>query len=893
MQKTSWYALPTKDVLEQFNTQESGLTRAIIHRQRKKYGRNLLKIAKTRGPFLRLLSQFNNILIYMLLASAMVTIFLRHWVDTSVILGVVVLNALIGFIQEGKAEKALKAISKLLSPQALVIRNGRHYVIPAEGLVPGDIVLLKSGDRVPADLRLLTTKSLRIDEAILTGESTPIDKSPQKVNPDSPLYSRTSMAYSGTMVTHGIGKGVVTAIGDQTEIGKISTMLTKISTLVTPLMRQITRFGRWLTAGIVLMSVVAFVAGVVFRNYSVEQMFMAAISLIVAAIPEGLPAIVTITLAVGVTRMAKQNAIIRRLPAVETMGSVDVICTDKTGTLTKNELAVQTVITSVRKYQVERGEGDDPFSGDFQSEGQPMMIDEDLDLQNIIDAAILCNEAEVTKRNEKIHLFGDPIDKALLVLGYQSQVDISFKRHTLPRNDFIPFESQHKFMASLHHDHQGHGYIYVKGSPELLLKVSRYQLSHGQAKPLDTIYWSKHLDKLASHGLRVIGIAMKKTKREHLTLNFQDVDKDFIFLGLLGLIDPPRPGVQEAVAQCQQAGVSVKIVTGDHALTTKTIGEQIGIRDAQIVVGEALDRMSDQELNQIVGDVAIYARTSPEHKLRLVRALQSQGHVVAMTGDGVNDAPALRQANIGIAMGQKGTEATKEVAEIVLADDNFVSIAQAIEEGRTVYDNLKKAILYVLPTDIGESVVILLAILFGQIFPITPLQILWINMVTAVTLTIGLSFERAESNVMKRPPRAKDAPFLSPILIWRIFFVGFLLVICVFSLFLMEIHLGRSLAVARTVVVNMLVVGEAVYLFYCRKLYEVKWNPLDLRQSPIVLVSIVGVLILQLLFTYLPFLQHFFHTAAIGFFQWSIILGFGVVLYFLIGLERKLIAYNK
>ncbi len=889
-QQTNWHALPISDTLERLNTHKKGLSYQTAKQRRKIYGPNRIKIAKKHGLLIRFLSQFNNILIYILLFSSVVTALLKHWVDASVIIGVVLINAVIGMIQEGKAEKALLAIKKMLSLKTTVLRNGKRHTIPAESLVPGDIVLLQSGNKVPADLRLLKTKSLQIQEAILTGESTPTEKNPTPLPIKTDLHDRTDMAYSGTLVTYGIGSGIVVETGMNTEVGHISSILEKTAPLTTPLIKQIAVFGRWLTAVIIIISVLTFLIGAFVWHEPLAQMFMAVVAVAVAAIPEGLPAIITITLAIGVTKMAKRNAIIRKLPAVETMGSVTTICTDKTGTLTHNELTVQNVLTAEHAYTV-TGSGYNPL-GELQLNGKFFPLFEHADLQAAIHAAILCNDAELTKTNSHWQLEGNPVDGALLALGLKAKLDLRLEDQKQPRTDIIPFESSNKFMATLHHDHTGNGYIYVKGAPERILEISESQMFHGQPVPIDKDYWTKHLHKLASKGQRVVAIAYGQTTTDHQILHFEDIDNHFTLLGLFGVIDPPREEAIIAVSECRAAGINVKMITGDHALTAKTIAMQAGIDgNHEVITGRQLDDLSDEELLKIVRDIDIYARTTPEHKLRLVKALQTRGHIVAMTGDGVNDAPALKQANIGIAMGQKGTEATKEVADMVLADDNFASIHHAVEEGRAVYDNLKKSIIYILPTNAAEACVIMLAILLGQMLPITAVQVLWINMITTVTLALTLGFEAAEPGIMHRPPRPPDTPILAPFLIWRIIFMTGLLVASVFSLFILEHAVGDNLAATRTTVVNMLVAGEIVFLINCRKLYTSSLNRKGLFGSIPIYIGIVSVIIFQLLFTYLPIMQNFFGSASIGIAQWVRILLLALFIFFLAEGEKAIMRF--
>lgn len=891
LEKIDWHSIPIEHVFKHLHTNENGLSGKQVKQRKKIFGYNKLKPPKRRSLLVRFLIQFHNILIYILIIAATITALLQHWIDTSVIVGVVFLNALVGCIQEGKAEKALDAIREMLSPMASVIRNGKRHTIPAEALVPGDIVLLNAGDKIPADLRLIATKNLQIQEAILTGESNPVDKNIDPVAANATLGDRSSMAYSSTLVTYGIGRGIVVATGHNSEIGRISSMLAGKKTITTPLLRQMGTFSRWLTISILIMATLTFLVGVVLWSNPVQEMFTAAVGIAVAAIPEGLPAIITITLAIGVARMAKRNAIIRRLPAVETIGSVSTICTDKTGTLTRNELCVQDVITAEHSYRVS-GTGYGP-KGELYLNDATFPIEEHPNLVTTIRAGMLCNDAEIRHYNNQWQLYGNPTDGALLALGYKAEFEVPLEKQNYPRIDLIPFESEHKFMATLHHDHEGNSYIFIKGAPEKILAMCRQQRSHNQAVTINRDYWIKHINDLAYQGKRVVAVAMRTINPEYRELKFTDIEGNLILLGIFGIIDPPREEAITAVAECQKAGIRVKMITGDHALTARTIAEQVGISDGHgVMIGLDIDELNDEELAKNVDKADVYARTSPEHKLRLVKALQANGYVTAMTGDGVNDAPALRQAEIGIAMGKKGTEATKEVADMVLADDNFASIRHAVEEGRTVYDNIKKAILYILPTNAGEALSVMLAIIFGYMLPITAVQILWVNMITAVTLALALGFESAEANVMLRKPREPRQPILSLFLIWRITFVSMLLVISVFGLFIYERSFaGADLDVARTVVVNMLVVGEIVYLINCRKIYSSSFNIRTIFGSRAALIAIATVIIFQLLFTYSPVMQHFFGTESIDIRHWVKIIILASIIFVLVEGEKALWQY--
>ncbi len=735
-----WHALDVESVFREVASQVEGLTQDVASQRLDIYGPNRLPSPKKPAAWQRFLSHFHNVLIYILLVAGVVTVLLGHWVDASVILGVVVINAMIGFIQEGKAEKAMDAVRGMLSVEAMVLRNGARRSIPAENLVPGDMVFLQSGDKVPADLRIIKVKELRIEEAALTGESVPVEKSTEAVDAQSVTGDRKNMAYSGTLVTSGTASGVVVATGDATEIGRISAMLAHVEALTTPLLRKIEEFGRRLSVGIVTSTVLVFAFGVLVRGYSVNEMFLASVGLAVAAIPEGLPAVITITLAIGVQTMARRNAIIRRLPAVETLGSVTVICSDKTGTLTRNEMMVQTLVTAASTVQVS-GTGYDPHGG-FAIDDKEIPVSDLPEITELARAALLCNDARLEQTEEGWKIHGDPTEGALITLARKADLDSQLEEKRWPRTDVIPFESQHRFMATLHHDHAGHGFIYVKGAPERVLEMCSHQRVSGEDRPFEHAYWVERIEAMANQGQRVLAVAFAAADHDHRELRFQDVEGGLTMLGLLGIIDPPRKEAIESVRQCQAAGIRVKMITGDHVGTARAIGAQMGIGDGtRAMSGHEVETSDEQQLKAHVQEIEVFARTSPEHKLRLVHALQAHNEVVAMTGDGVNDAPALKRADVGVAMGIKGTEVAKEAAEVVLADDNFVTIAHAVEEGRRVYDNIQKSILFVLPTNVAQAGVIVAAVLSGIILPITPVQILWVNMVTAVTLALALTVE--------------------------------------------------------------------------------------------------------------------------------------------------------
>ncbi len=883
----AWHSNSPQEVLAILKTDHAGLSQKEATHRLECYGPNRLKPPQQRSVVVRFLSQFHNVLIYVLLVASAITAFLGHWVDTSVILGVVVINAVIGFIQEGKAEKALDAIRQMLSLNAVVLRDGKRKQIPAEKLVPGDIVLLQSGDKVPADLRLLYCKNLRIEEAVLTGESEAVEKSLEAVAKLAAIGDRFCMAYSSTLVVYGQGTGVVVATSNDTEIGRISMMLAQVNKLITPLMHQMAILGRWLTVVILILASSVFIYGLLLDSYSLDEIFLAAISMAIAAIPEGLPAIMTITLALGVQNMARRNAIVRRLPAVETLGAVTVICTDKTGTLTRNEMTVQRVIAA--DYLLEVGGVGYAPEGILSQNGKEYLMDDCAGMLDLFRAGLLCNDASLHQQDNEWVLEGDPTEGALVTLAMKAKLDPVIECESYPRIDVIPFESAHRLMATLHHGKDEQSIIFVKGAPEEVLAMCNYQRSFNENHPLDLDYWHAGIQEATASGQRMLAIAVKLIGAKQQSLEFSDIT-GLTLLGLIGIIDPPREEAIVAVNQCHSAGIRVKMITGDHRVTACAIGAKLGIGDGQTVMsGAELDHMNSAQLREAVSKVDIFARASPEHKLRLVTALQDDGEIVAMTGDGVNDAPALKRANIGVAMGQKGTEVAKEAAEMVLTDDNFASITHAVEEGRTVYDNIRKTLVYILPTGGGEAGIMILAIFLGMALPITPIQILWVNMVTAVTLALSLSFERPEKGVMQRPPRDPNASMLSGFLIWRIAFVTILMVGGGFGLFLWEMLHGGSVELGRTIVVNTLVMGEIFYLFNCRYLLAPAFSREGLFGNRYVLLAISLLLIIQLLFTYAPIMQQIFGTVALDAVMWGRILVFSLFLFVAVEVEKYLI----
>lgn len=883
-----WHYLQKDEVLDLLESdRENGLDIFEVEHRQKRFGTNVITAKKGKGPLMRFLLQFHQPLIYILMAAGIITAFLQEWVDAGVVFGVVMVNAIIGFMQESKAVKALEALALTMTTEATVLRAGEKQRISAEELVPGDIVLLQSGDKVPADMRLIHLRDIQIDESALTGESVPVVKRTDPLGHDTILADRQNMAYASTLTTYGQGRGIVVATGDNTEVGRISQLISAAEELETPLTRKIAHFSHILLYVILALAAITFIAGLM-RGQSAFDMFMAAVALAVGAIPEGLPAAITITLAIGVARMARQRAIIRKLPAVETLGSTTVICSDKTGTLTENQMTVQEIFAGGERFEVS-GVGYAPSGMIINNKSLGGTV-ESAALTECLKAGLLCNDSVLLKKGDRWEVQGDPTEGALVVSAIKGGLSSDTVRGELPRIDAIPFESERQYMATLHDRRADNpGLIYIKGSVETILeKCSSTIDATGRSATLDAARIYKYVEEIAAKGLRVLAFAKGEIMQGTKELNNTDVDSGLTFLGLQGMIDPPREESIAAVKNCHTAGIHVKMITGDHALTASAIAQQIGMSaTSDVVTGKDMMEMSDRELIDAVNRTAVFARVTPEQKLRLVEALQAHGNVVAMTGDGVNDAPALKRADIGVAMGITGTDVAKEAADMVLTDDNFASIEAAVEEGRGVFDNLTKFIVWTLPTNLGEGLVILVAIFAGITLPILPVQILWINMTTAVLLGLMLAFEPKEPGIMIRRPRDPKTPILTRELIGRIFIVGILLLAGAFGLFEWELIKGAGTKEARTVAVNVFVMVELFYLFNCRSLTRSMFS-LGVFSNPWVFGGVTIMLVLQGLYTYLPAMNWMFHSAPISIEAWGRILAGGVIAYFVVGLEKWL-----
>ncbi len=837
----------------------------------------------------RLLRQFTAPLVLVLIVAAAVTGFLGGWVDASVIFIVVVVNAVVGFFQESKAEHALEALMKMVVAEAVVRRDGKKIRVNSTELVPGDIVMLTGGDRVPADMRLLETQSLQMDESALTGESVPASKRPDPLQADTVLADRVNMAYAGSLVTAGSGTGVVWATGDRTETGRVAFLIAEAVDLTTPLTRKLAHFSGLLLWIILALAAVLFAYGVLVRGGSVIDMLMASVALAVGVIPEGLPAAITIVLAIGVSRMAKRQAIIRKLPAVETLGCTTVICSDKTGTLTQNKMTVQSIYSGGETFHVS-GTGYEP-RGELVDDAQcKISADAKPALHECLHAGMLCNDSAIVEKEGVWSIAGDPTEGALLVAAEKAGLRHAAIHAASPRVDMIPFESDHMFRATLH-DHAQGLRIYKAGALERLIERCSHMLdARGEVVDLDADAIREVARSFAAEGMRVIAFARRDGSHVTEDLGHHHVSEGLTFLGIQGMMDPPRDEAIAAVARCQAAGIRVKMITGDHAVTAQAIAMKIGITGADTVpalAGRELASISDADLPEIADRTAVFARVAPEQKLRLVRALQSRGHIIAMTGDGVNDGPALKQADIGIAMGITGTDVAKGAASMVLTDDNFATIAAAVEEGRGVYDNLIKFLVWTLPVSVGFALILLTSVVLGLTLPTLPVHLLWVNLTTAILLGLMLVFEPPEADIMKRPPRDQKTPIFDLAMFMRTGLVSLIMLAGSYWVFFDAQSGGASIAASRTAVVNTVVAVASAYLLSCRSLRRSIFA-LGFFTNPRLLLGIALTVLLQLLFTYLPLMNRFLHTAPIEATAWLRIIGVAAGALVLVEIEKKI-----
>ncbi len=883
LSERSWHRLAQEEVLKRVEADPTrGLNQEQIALRQKLFGPNVLTPRKGKPAWLRFLLQFNQPLLYILLAAALVTLLLKEWVDSGVIFGVVLVNAIVGFLQESKALNALAALARSMTTQTTVVRDGSERSVPSSELVPGDIVVINSGDKVPADMRVFKIRELQVNESALTGESVPVEKKADPLPEGTVLADRTNMLYTSGLVTYGQGRAVVVATGDATEVGKISELISTAQDLATPLTKKIAHFSHFLLYLILGLAAATFLVGI-FRGQSAVEVFMAAVALAVGAIPEGLPAAVTITLAIGVSRMAKRRAIIRKLPAVETLGSTMIICSDKTGTLTENQMTVQEILCGEELYTV-TGSGYQP-KGEFLGGDKPVEPLKSVALKECLTAGLLCNTSRLVEKNGRYEIEGDPTEGSLIVsarkAGLLESSMGSFPKHV----DVLPFESAYQYMATLHDSPDGRSrVIFMKGSVERVLDLC--------AGTSDKKAVVAQAERMASKGLRVLAFAKREITSGQDSIGHADLTS-MTFLGLQGMIDPPRQEAIRAVQSCYSAGMRVKMITGDHVLTATAIAKQLGLRykakdgrtELNAYSGKQLEGLSDEAFVRAADHGSVFARVTPEQKLRLVKALQSLGNIVAMTGDGVNDAPALKQANIGIAMGITGTEVSKEAADMVLTDDNFASIEAAVEEGRCVFDNLKKFIVWTLPTNMAEGLAILAAIFLGTELPILPVQILWVNMTTAIFLGMMLAFEPKEPDIMRRPPQDPKLPIMTRDVVIRTCYVSLLLVGGVFGLFKYALAHGASLAEARTVATTMLIMGELFYLFNCRSLTRSAFA-IGLFSNPWIWVGCSLMIASQSLFVFAPFMNLMFHSAPMQLIEWEEILGVCLLISAVVGIEK-------
>ena len=907
-----WHHLTTNQVLGLLETQPDwGLHPLEVENRITLYGSNILTQKEGKKPLSIFLEQFNQPLIYILMSAGVITGILEEWIDMGVIFAVVLLNAIVGFIQEAKAMEAMEALAKAMQSEATVVRAGQKRRIEATELVPGDIVLLQSGDKVPADLRLLRSRDLQIDESALTGESVPVQKhTTEQLPEDIGLAEQSNIAHASTLITYGTGTGVVVATGDETQIGKINKMIASTEALETPLTRKIEQFS------LTLMKVILAIAGLtlvaelarseVVNSEVLKEAFIKVVALAVGAVPEGLPVVVTITLAIGVSRMAKRNAIIRKLPAVETLGSTTVICTDKTGTLTQNEMTVQEVVAGGEWFYFSGiGYG---FEGELIS--RSVSTDPQLNqaLRECLKAGLLCNDSRLVATQEGRRVEGDPTEAALIVSAKKAGLSRERLERDFPRIDSIPFESQYMYMATVH-DRGKHRLpiVYVKGSVEqILARCQNAYSSLGENLPLDAEAIGKFAVQMAEQGLRVLAFARAELSPEMTGITHDNLASGLTFLGLQGMIDPARPEAIEAVKICQKAGIRVKMITGDHPKTAAVIGRKVGLDSpygtSLSLSGKEIAQLSERELMDLTEQLSVFARVSPEQKLRLVRALQAKGHVVAMTGDGVNDAPALKQADVGTAMGMTGTEVAKEAADMVLLDDNFATIRIAVEEGRRIYDNIIKSIIWLLPTNASLGLIIVISSFFNLGMPVTPLHILWINTIAAVLLGTTLAFEVAEPRIMERPPRPPQTPLLQRPVVWRILFFGVVLCAIAFAVYSFEISFSlyssggapppSSLAAAQTAAANAIVFGQIFLLFNCRSRRYTMFK-LGFFSNRWLILGVASMVIAQLLFTYAPIMNQIFRTAPIRLHDWSIIIGASVGFYLFVEMVKLQLLHSE
>ena len=882
-----WHNISGSKIFAQLaSDSDAGLTAEQVAELQSKFGFNELVGRKGKPGWLKFILQFNQPLLIILICAGAIKAILGEWLNAGVIWGVTTTNATISYFQEAQAEDAIAALASSIVTEATVIRGGSKTRVSSRQLVPGDIVLLASGDKVPADLRLFKTRDLQIDESALTGESVAVEKAVDPIDDgvleaETPLAERLNMAYAGGFVTFGQGTGIVIATGNRTETGKISSLIEQRVDLTTPLTRKFNQFSQNWLFFVLGMATLTFAVGLGQRSF--KDAVEAAVALIVGAIPEGLPAVITVTLSIGVARMARRNAIVRKLPAVETLGSATIICSDKTGTLTENQMTVQEIYAGENNYRI-TGQGYNPEGAIAQgTEDDTTPIAPNAALQECLLSGLLCNDSQLEQKDGKWVVVGDPTEGALITAGLKAGFSSADLARSHPRLDTIPFESQFQYMATLHESRDNRQpIVYVKGASEALLpRCVAGSDTNGNLIPLNRQEIEAQIDVMAQQGLRVLTFAKKLGSTQQRSVSHADLESDLVFLGLQGMIDPPRPAAIAAVHACQAAGIQVKMITGDHIKTATAIARRMGFRKDRKVIaytGAELAQMNPTDLGNAVAEGVVFARVAPEQKLRLVEALQFRGEIVAMTGDGVNDAPALKQADIGIAMGS-GTEVSKEAADMILTDDNFASIQFAVEEGRSVYKNLIKAICFILPVNGGESMTILISTLLGRELPILSLQILWLNMLNSITMTVPLSFEPRSTDVMKQQPRPANEQFLTINRIKRILAVSLYNWTLIFGMFewVRQVPWG-SLELARTMSIQALVMGRIIYLLSISQLVpslvaKFRGSTDEVTGAPALAIGIVAAIVLQIIFSNSTFINDVFQTAPLSLDQWLICMG--------------------
>ncbi|MBI5237381.1 MAG: cation-translocating P-type ATPase [Deltaproteobacteria bacterium] len=872
-----WYRKTIDEVITGLSIDlQTGLSTDEARLRLGKYGPNSLTAAKRESRVIKFLKQFTEFIILVLIGAAVVAAALGEWVDSLAIVGIVVFNGVIGFLQEEKAERVIESLKKLAAPNAKVFRDGEFKTIPASELVPGDVVMLESGDNVPADARVIDSRLLRIQEASLTGESLPVDKGSDELAESVPLADRVNMAYSGTHVVYGRGSAVVAATGMSTEMGNIARMLAEVRPEPTPLQRKLSQLAKSLVYGSGAVCAVIFALGIL-RGGGVLDMFLTAVSLAVAAIPEGLPAVVTITLALGVQGMVRRNALVRKLQSVETLGSATVIASDKTGTITQNQMTVRRVYLSTGEIAAVTGSGYSP-SGAFFKDTKEFQPANDTALLLALKAAVLCNTAELKENNGAgWAVMGDPTEGALLALGKKAGLK---KSELLKDWSFIgeaPFDSDRKMMTMVFRDNgSGLFYAFTKGAPERVLALCSDIYAQAGARPItgrDLDHALLANEEFSKGAMRVLGLAYR-TSRDPLDVKSPSLlERELTFIGLAGMIDPPREEVFLAVEKARAAGITPVMITGDHKLTAVAIARETGLfRDGDIAVsGDELDGMTDDEFRERLPNIKVYARVSPEHKLKVIRAWKDRGDVIAMTGDGINDAPALKEADIGIAMGITGTDVTKEASDMVLTDDNFASIISAVEEGRGIFDNIRKAVHFLLSCNIGEILVLLVASVAGMPLPLLPVQILWTNLVTDGLPAIGLAMEKVDPVVMERLPRKRDEGVVTRPLLIVMLVQGVFIALCTLAVYTVELYwFNSSLIKARTTAFTVLIFCQKFHIFNCRSMFDSVFK-LGLFTNRMLNAAVAFVLLSQVLLVYTPSLQRIFKVEALGLIDWAIV----------------------